>query len=101
MNAFEVITACLAGAVLGVITCAIAGWRQIGGGLAFACGAIGGLIGGNAAQSWFPAGPTWGSMGYHPLGFVLGAVGGIGVVLIVRLVWGPSAAARGRRPRTT
>ena len=101
MNAFEIVTVCLAGAVLGVSTCAVARWRHIGGGLALAFGAIGGLIGGISAQTWFPAGPTWGAMNYHPLGLVLGAVGGIAVVLLVRLVWGPDATPREQRPGTT
>ena len=35
MNAFEIFTVCLAGAVLGVTTCAVARWRYIGGGMAF------------------------------------------------------------------
>ena len=101
MNAFEIFTVCLAGAVFGVTTCAVARWRHIGGGLAFVFGAIGGLIGGIGAQTWFPAGPTWGTMTYHPLGLVLGAVGGIVVVLVVRMVWGPDVAQRKQRPGTT
>jgi hypothetical protein len=101
MNAFEIVTSCLAGAVLGVAICAVARWRHIGGGLALAFGAIGGLVGGAGAQTWFPAGPTWGTMKYHPLALVLGAVGGIVVVLIVRLVWGPNVAPRKQRPGTT
>jgi hypothetical protein len=91
MSTFEIVTVSLAGAVLGVLICAAGGWRQIGGGLAFAFGAIGGLIGGIGGHAWFPAGPAWGSMEYHPLELVFGAVGGVVLILIVRMVWGPYA----------
>ena len=101
MSAFEVVTACLAGAVFGVITCTVGRWGQIGGGLAFVLGAIGGLLGGAGAHAWLPTGPTWGTMKYHPLELALGAIGGIVVILVVRLVWGPDARPREQRRGTT
>jgi len=92
MNAFELISVCIAGGVLGVITCAVAGWRQIGIWLAFVFGAIGGLLGGSAAHGWFPSGPAWGSMKYHPLDLVSALVGAIIIILLVRMVWGPNVS---------
>lgn len=97
MNAFEILTACITGAVVAVLTCAVGRWRHIGAGTALAFGAIGGLIGGTGAQNWFPDGPTWGSMSYHALEPVLGAVGGIVVILVVRMVWGPDSPPRAQR----
>lgn len=94
MNAFELITVCLAGAVFAVITCAVARWRQIGVWLALVFGAIGGLLGGSAAHGWFRSGPTWGSMEYHPLDLVFALVGAIVIILLVRMVWGPDVSRR-------
>jgi hypothetical protein len=100
MSAFGIITACLAGAVVAVAVCAVARWRHIGAGMAVAFGAIGGLLGAIGARNWFPTGPAWGSMSYRPLEPVLGAVGGIVVILLARLVWGPSAYRGVQRPGT-
>jgi hypothetical protein len=100
MSAFRLITVCIAGAVLGVIICTVAGWRQIGVWLALGFGAIGGLLGGSAAHGWFPSGLTWGSLGYHPLDLVFALVGAIVIILLVRMVWGPDVSRPQQGSRT-
>jgi uncharacterized membrane protein YeaQ/YmgE (transglycosylase-associated protein family) len=100
MNAFELITVCIAGAVFGVVICVVAGWRQIGVWLALLFGAIGGLLGGSAAHGWFPSVPTWGSMGYHPLDLVFALLGAIVIIFLVRMVWGPDVSRPEQGSRT-
>ena len=100
MSTFELVTACLSGAVFGVALAAAGGWRHIGGGMGFVFGAIGGLLGGLAARVWLPVQPGWGAMPYHPLVLLGGAVGGIAVILVVRGVFGPDSPPRERRPGT-
>ena len=39
--------------------------------------------------------------GAHPLGLILGGIGGMVVVVIVRMVWGPAPATRKQQARTT
>jgi hypothetical protein len=87
MNAFEIGTSCIAGAVLGFIVAAFAGWRNMGF-LSLVSGAVGGLIGGSLGHSWFKDAPVWGSMNYHPFDLVFAAVGGLLAVLVVRIFWG-------------
>jgi len=100
MNAFELITVCIAGAVFGFITCAVARWRQMGVWLALVFGAIGGLLGGSAAHGWFPSGPAWGSMKYHPLDLVFAALGALVLISVVRLVWGTEGSRPEKGSRT-
>jgi hypothetical protein len=68
--------------------------------MAFVFGAIGGLLSGVGAQVWFPQQPAWGSMEYRPLVLLVGAIGGMAVILLVRGVWGPYSPPRGQRPGT-
>jgi hypothetical protein len=100
MSAFELATACIAGAVFGFVLFAFEGWRSMGVLLSPAMGAVGGLIGGILGRSWYTNAPVWGPINFHPFDAVFGAMGGLLAVSVVRLFWGSFRPPRHPRPGT-
>jgi uncharacterized membrane protein YeaQ/YmgE (transglycosylase-associated protein family) len=87
MTTFEIVSSILLGLGAGFASTFFARQRTFGLIATLALGAVGGFFGAAIGQETVN-GPTWGSMGYHPLDGVGAVIGGVFAVVLARVLIG-------------
>lgn len=87
MTTFEIVSSILLGLGAAFASTFFARRWSFGVITTLALGAVGGFFGGAIGHELFH-GPTWGSMGYHPLDGVAAMVGGVFALVLLRLLIG-------------